>query len=236
MISSIPKWANNLFGSTMRPNVKVVEIACISAQIKKIRFQSDISKWNFQIGYASVIRVSETEFRNYTVAYYDINEGFFEMIFHIHGNGVGSKFVNNLKLGDQIFISPPRGQNFYKPNIKKQFVFGDETSLGLACSFFPFFAQNQHQFQFYFELDEENKDVPELLGLKNCIVLPKNGLFGNEECIDDLPVLQAPEWQSASFILTGNVTSVLAFRKIIKSTTQGQINSQGYWLQGKMGL
>ena len=77
MISSIPKWASNLFGSTMRPNVKVVEIACISAQIKKIRFQSDISKWSFQIGYASVIRVSETEFRNYTIACHDIKKWLF---------------------------------------------------------------------------------------------------------------------------------------------------------------
>jgi len=75
MISSIPKWVSNLFGKTMRPNAKVLEMHYISPYIKRIRFQGDISKWNFQIGHASVIRVSETEFRNYTVAYHDAKGG-----------------------------------------------------------------------------------------------------------------------------------------------------------------
>lgn len=84
MISSIPKWVSNLFGNTMRPNVKVLETSYISPQIKRIRFQGDISKWSFQIGYASVVRVSETEFRNYTIANHNKEKGVFEIIFHIH--------------------------------------------------------------------------------------------------------------------------------------------------------
>lgn len=43
----------------------------LGPQIKKIRFQGDISEWSFQIGYASVVRVSETEFRNYTIVNHD---------------------------------------------------------------------------------------------------------------------------------------------------------------------
>lgn len=105
MISSIPKWVSNLFGNTMRPNVKVLEINHMSPHIKKIRFQGDISKWNFKIGHASVVRVSQTEFRNYTVACHDTKSGIFDIIFHIHGKGVRSNFVNNLKVNDEIFIS-----------------------------------------------------------------------------------------------------------------------------------
>lgn len=85
MISSIPKWVSNLFGSSMRPNVKVMETHYLSPQVKRIHFQGDISRWNFTIGFASVVRVSETEFRNYTIACHDKKNGLFDIIFHIHG-------------------------------------------------------------------------------------------------------------------------------------------------------
>ncbi|WP_460687089.1 FAD-binding oxidoreductase [Niabella aquatica] len=236
MISSIPKWVSNLFGNSLRPNVKIMEIAYLSPQIKKIRFQGDISKWTFQIGFASVVRVSETEFRNYTVAYHDSENGIFDIVFHIHGNGIGSQLINSLKTNDELFVSPPRGKKFYERNIKQQFVFGDETSLGLACSFLPLLKQNQQQFQFYFELDEENKNVPELLDLESYTVFPKNDSFRNEKWISDLPFFQTLDWHTASFVLSGNVKSVQTFRQVLKSKTAGKIRSQGYWLEGKKGL
>jgi NADPH-dependent ferric siderophore reductase len=236
MISSIPKWVSNLFGNAMNPNVKVLEVTYLSSQIKKIRFQGDILKWNFQIGYASVVRVSETEFRNYTIAHHDTENGFFDIIFHIHGNGIGSNYMDSLSIGDEIFVSPPRGLNLYNSNAKHQFLFGDETSLGLAFSFFSILKQNGHQYQFYFEFDDENKNVPNLLGLDNCVIFQKNGTFKSETQIYDLPVFQSLEWKDASYILTGNVKSVQAFRKAIKSKTQSEIHSQGYWLEGKKGL
>ncbi|MGO1245414.1 MAG: FAD-binding oxidoreductase [Sphingobacterium sp.] len=236
MISSIPKWVSNLFGNTLRPNVKIVEISYLSPQIKKIRFQGDISKWSFQIGFASVVRVSETEFRNYTIAYHDKENGIFDIVFHIHGSGIGSQLINSLKTNDELFISPPRGKKFYEPSIKQQFIVGDETSLGLACSFLSFLRQGQHQFQFYFELDEENRNVPELLGLENCTIFFKNGSFRNKEWISNLPIFQTLDLATASFVLSGNVKSVQTFRQILKNKTAGKIFSQGYWLEGKKGL
>src|SRR5690606_31089812 len=213
MISSIPKWVSNLFGSAMKPNVKVLETGYISSQIKKIRFQGDISKWSFQIGYASVVRVSETEFRNYTVAYHDTKNGIFDIVFHIHGNGVGSKYIDTLQENDELFISPPRGKKLYERNVKQQFIFGDETSLGVAVALFPLLKKNNQQFQFYFELDEENKNIPELLGLENFTVFPKNSSFRNEKWINDLPLFKTDEWNTANFALVGNVKSVQTFRK-----------------------
>jgi len=191
---------------------------------------------NFQVGYACVVRVSETEYRNYTVAYYDMKESTLDIIFHIHNKGGGSRYVENLETGDTIYVSEPRGKKLYDPAIKQQLVFGDETSLGLACSFLPFLKQNQQQYRFYFELAEENKDVPGLLGLENWTVFPKHGLFRNEKWINDLPFFKSPGWATAAFALTGNVNSVQAFRKVLKNNTKGKIFSQGYWLEGKKGL
>src|SRR6218665_1879542 len=132
MISRIPKWVGDLFESTLRPNAKVLETSYISSQIKKIRFQGDISKMSFQIGYANVLRVSETEYRNYTAAYHDKAKGIIDIIFHIHTNGVGSEYFDALKTGDETYIGPSRGKKLYDSGIKNQLFFGDETSLGLA--------------------------------------------------------------------------------------------------------
>lgn len=236
MISSIPKWVSNLFGSTMRPNVKVVETHHISPQIKRIRFQGEISKWSFKIGYASVIRVSETEFRNYTIAYHDKEHGFFDIIFHIHGKEIGCQFIDKLKVSDELFISQPRGKKLYDSSIKQQFFFGDETSLGTAYALLPLLKKNNHQFQFNFELDEVNKNIPEFLEFENYTVYPKNSSFRNEKWINDLPLLKMDEWNNSNFILSGNVKSVQTFRKVLKGKIQGNIYSQGYWLKGKKGL
>lgn len=236
MISSIPKWIGDLFESTLRPNAKVLETSYISSQVKKIRFQGDVSKMNFQIGYANVLRVSETEYRNYTAAYHDKEKGIIDIIFHIHKNGVGSNYFDSLNVGDETYIGPSRGKKLYDPSIENQFFFGDETSLGLACAFLPILKSNNHPFQFYFELDEENKNVPKLLGLENFTVFVKNGSFRNEKWICDLPLFKTKEWNTGNFALVGNVKSVQTFRKALKHQTRGSVYSQGYWLEGKKGL
>ncbi|MGA0555627.1 FAD-binding oxidoreductase [Larkinella sp. VNQ87] len=236
MISSVPKWVGDLFANSLRPNAKVLETSYISSQIKKIRFQGDISKKNFEIGYANVIRVSETDYRNYTAAYHDKKNGIIDIIVHIHGNGVGSRYFDALRTNDEIFIGPSRGKIVYNKRAKQQFIFGDETSLGVAVALFPLLKSNNHQFQFYFELDEENKNVPALLGLKNFIVFIRNNSFRSEKWISDLPLFRTDEWNTANFILVGNVKSVQTFRKVLKAKTQGSIHSQGYWLEGKKGL
>ncbi len=236
MISKIPKWIGDLLEKSIGPNLTVLEIVKLTPSIKKIRFQGDISKMKFIPGGASVTRVSDTEYRNYTIAYYNIEKGIVEIIFHVHGNGVGSQYFDSLKVGDRALVSEPRGRNQYNPEVKQYFIFGDETSLGLACALFPILKQNQHQFQFYFELDEENKNVPELLGLENVTVFSKDGSFKSEKKVNELPVFHTTDWLSANFILTGNVKSIQTFRKVLKLKITGKIFSQGYWLEGKKGL
>lgn len=237
MISSIPKWVGDLFESTLRPNAKVSETSYISSQVKKIRFHADISRMNFQIGYANVLRVSETEYRNYTAAYHDKAKGIIDIIFHIHTHGVGSNYFDSLKPGDETYIGPSRGKKLYDPSVENQCFFGDETSLGVACALFPLLKKNNHQFQFCFELDEANKNAPGLLGLENFSVFPKNDSFRNDKWISSLPLFKTEGWNAANFALVGNVKSVQTFRKVLKNKNhRGNIYSQGYWLEGKKGL
>lgn len=238
MISKLPKWAADLTEKTgsIMSDMKILEAVYISPAIKKIRFQGNITRMNFQIGYANVIRVSDTEFRNYTASYHNVREGILDIIFHIHGNGAGSRYIDKLQPDDELRISIPRGKKMYDETRRQQFIFGDETSLGLACSILPVLKKNKHPYQFYFELDDENQGVPELLGLENYTVFPKKNLFRNEQWVSELPVFNTGEWNSANFILTGNVKSVQTFRKKLKDRSSVNISSQGYWLEGKKGL
>ncbi|MDR7128164.1 NADPH-dependent ferric siderophore reductase [Algoriphagus sp. 4150] len=236
MISSIPKWVGNLFEDTLRPNVKIIASSYLSPQMKLIRFQGDISNMSFRIGYANVIRVSETEFRNYTVAYYDSKNGVLDIIFHIHRKGVGSLYIDSLDVNDELYISPPRGKKLFSPDIKQQVFFGDETSIGLACSALPTLKRNKHQYRFLFELEDENRNVPLLLGLENVTVFSKKDTFRNDKWVSDLSIFKTGDWKDASFVLTGNVKSVQTFRKVLKDKTTGKIRAQGYWLEGKKGL
>ena len=236
MISTMPKWIGDLLEGATGPRVRVLETIYITHGVKKIRFQGNITKINFLIGGASVIRVSDTEYRNYTPAFYNIPEGSMELVFHIHGNGVGSRYIDNLQPGDELHISMPRGRKVYDPYIKQYFIFGDETSLGMACSLMTELKRNHHQFEFYFELDEENSGAPRILGLENVTVIPKDKPTVTEQWVHHLPVLQNGGGQPVNFILTGNVNSVQTFRKSLKGKNTGKIYSQGYWLEGKKGL
>ncbi len=236
MISRIPKWIGDWLESSTGPRLTVLATNYITSSVKKITFQGNVYKMDFIIGGASVIRVSETDYRNYTVAHHDIEKGIIEIIFHIHGNGTGSTYINTLKTGDELYISSPRGHRAYDPKVKQYVFFGDETTLGLACSLYSALKQNDHQFQFIFELDDENKDAPKVLGLENHTVFAKDGSFSSEIWLRNLPLFQSPEFKTTNFVLTGNVKSVQALRKVLKNFNTGKILAQGYWLEGKKGL
>jgi len=236
---SAPKWLFNTVDLLLSklPSVEVAGTELLSPSVKQIRFKGDFNNLNFPVGSYIDFRVSDTQARRYTASYVDAENGFLEFIVHLHGEAPGSHFMDSLKAGDKINMNKPRGERkYYDMSAEKFVIFGDETSLGLACSFLPVLKRNQHQFQFYLELDEENKDVPQLLGLENCAIFPKNGLFRNEEWISDLPVIQVAGWHEANFVLTGNAKSGQTFRKVLKSKTNGKINLHGYWLEGKKGL
>jgi NADPH-dependent ferric siderophore reductase len=233
----MPKWVGDWLESAGGPRLKVTDVVGITPAIKKIRLSGDLSKMKFMVGGASVIRVSETAYRNYTIAAWDLVEKHLDIIVHVHGNGPGSRYMDSLKYGKELYISTPRGRMIYDPDVKRQFFFGDETSLGLAYALQSCYKINVQTFHFCFELDKANQSVPQLLGLENCSIFLKDGSFSDESWIKSLPVLKIDEWANANFVLTGNARSVQAFRNTLKNhRVSGKVFAQGYWLEGKKGM
>lgn len=236
---SAPKWVLDVFDRVLSSKSSMMEVKKVdylSSTLKRIQFKGNFSQLNFGVGSFIDFRVSDTEARRYTVSCIDLTRGLLELIVHLHGEAPGSCFMEKLHIGDMVSINPPRPYKYYDQSAKKYVIFGDETSLGLASSFLPVLLQHGHQFQFYLELEDQNKGIASLLQLKNCTVFEKNGSFSDEKWVNTLPVVQSPEWQHANFVLTGNAKSVRTFRKVLKAKNIGKIVSHGYWLEGKKGL
>lgn len=235
-----PKWLNDtvetLISSKM-PEVRVTATEYINPFIKIIRLQGDLKSWNLHPGYAIAVRVSDTEYRNYTPAFDDIEKGIIELVVHLHGKAPGSRYMDELKPGDELKLIPPRGKKVYNETVKQYFFFGDETTLALACAINERAKKNTQLLQFYFELDAENKNIPGILGLDKYSVFSKGKTFAVTDLVNELPLFQTPGWKESNFIMTGNATSVQTIRRALKQqAVSGIIIAQAYWAAGKTGL
>lgn len=234
-----PKWVLDTVERLVLPKLpkmEVLNILNLSPGVRRIRFRGDFNEFVFKPGSYMDIRVSDTEVRRYTAAYSDTQAGIIDFIVHLHGKHPGSEYMRRLKREDKINSSILKHHKYYESSITRYVFFGDETSLALACSLLPVLQQNKHEFQFYFELDEDNKMVPELLGLENYQLFSKNGFFQNDKWLADTADFQKENWNGACFILTGNTKSVQAIRKRLKGGKYAKITAHGYWLEGKKGL
>ncbi len=85
---SAPKWLFDTVQLLMPAGtlIEVVETTYLSKSVKKIRFKGDFKKMDFKIGAYIDFRVSDTDARRYTVSYADPENGFIELIVHLHGN------------------------------------------------------------------------------------------------------------------------------------------------------
>lgn len=131
----VPKWMANamesLFSGMYHP-VKVIAIEDLQPRLRKIRFEGDFAnvKKEFIPGNVIEFRISDTEFRHYTPSYFNREAGVCDVLFYLHDKGPGSKWVENLKVGNKLNLLGPGGKIRYNPEFKIHIAFGDETSLG----------------------------------------------------------------------------------------------------------
>ncbi|WPO84269.1 hypothetical protein SD427_08015 [Chryseobacterium sp. JJR-5R] len=236
-----PKWINDTLeklAPSMLRMVRVEHVTYLNPNIKIIRLKGNFSALHFTPGFTVSFRVSPTEMRHYTVFYVEPSARFIECIVHIHGNAPGANYINELQPGgEKIKLAVLGSDKQYDAKVKKQIIFGDETSLSLMLSFLPLLRQNGHDYQFFIELDEQNRNIPEQIGLDNCTVFSKNNIFRDQDQIRQLPLFNDGGWSDANIVLTGNVRSLQNFRKVLKENShRGKIYAKGYWLEGKKGL
>jgi NADPH-dependent ferric siderophore reductase len=219
--------------------VSVRSVEMLSSNIKIITFKGLFPHVNFKIGQAVVLRIDETNYRNYTPSKWESINGTFQIIFHIHNNGPGSERIKNLKPGDQISVGLPRGFKVYDTEAKYHFFFGDETCISVFKSMKDEINRSGKDYLGILELDSINAAVPEKLGLMVDVVSKSvNKAASAIKAFQNLDPEIWNLWKEGYFYLMGNAKSIQAFRKVLKEKgiSNKNIHTQAYWAEGKIGL
>lgn len=240
----IPKWLGDTMETVFSRMIIPVSVICveyISPQLKKIVMQGDFAKAKYTPGNVIEFRVTENDFRHYTISDFDKEKGLCEMLVYLHGQGVGSKWIENLKAGDNLKLMGPGGKMSYQFSFQQHFVFGDETSLGLMLCMEQAALKNKQLFFGLAELEKEH------LGWIN--FLNSESIKSTESCFKNpaQPAIDLlSQWKDyfnenindSCFYLTGRARSIQQFRKFLmeKGVASKQIKTEPYWAEGKKGL
>lgn len=214
----------NLLASKLL-TVRVGEVEYLSPGVKRIRFEGDLSKTDFSIGYAVSFRVSPVDYRDYTPVVFDRALGICDIIFHIHGKGLGSAFADKLQPGDVTRMVIPRGRKLYRAGSAFHFFFGDESSIGTCYS-----LMQEGDCAGILELDEVNWEVPGKLKMRADVVDKHHGDMA--AALDKYSLNN-----DVTYVLTGKATSIQAFRKLLRErgVSGSQMIIKAYWVPGKSG-
>jgi len=219
--------------------VTVTHIESLSQELKKIRFEGDLSSVTFHAGQAVIFRIDDRNYRHYTPSFWDSEAGICDIVIHLHGNGPGQQFVAELVEGDSLRMGLPGGYNLYKPDSKYHFFFGDETTLGLFQSLKNIINREDKHYIGVLELDAGSLYVPEQLGLMLDVV-PKaeTKALHAIRFLDELEEEIWSLWKSGVFYLMGNARSIQQFRSALRQRgiSSRNIVTQPYWVEGKAGL
>ncbi len=230
---------DTVFSGMLRP-VTVSRVEMIDEQLRKIRFEGDLSRTRFTPGNVIEFRVSDTAYRHYTPCFYDKENGICEVLFYLHDKGEGSQWAANCAVGDEMKLMGPGGRISYNPRYQHHFFFGDETSLGLFQCMKAAADQHEQEYLCLLELEDTHRHWPSLIGLP-AEVLPKRWDISVDEILDSLSVFNPvfwQLWQDGIFYLSGRAKSIQALRKglLRKGVPSGQIKTEPYWSEGKKGL
>ncbi|MEM1121899.1 MAG: siderophore-interacting protein [Bacteroidota bacterium] len=240
---TVPKWMANamekLFANQFHP-VKVTDMTYLDMQLKRVRFEGDLSKTKFKSGKVIEFRVGDTAFRHYTPSHFDKENGVCEVLFYLHGLGEGSEWAHSLSLGDSVKLMGPGGKMTLKENAHKHFFFGDETSLGLHLNFATTAQRLGKEWTSLLELKQEHQHWSELINLPSKVV-QSSFEYPAKDAIALLENIDHSWWTTAHetiFYLSGRAKSILAFRNYLRSKGISSRNMQTYpyWAKGKRGL
>lgn len=179
-----------------------------------------------QISMGSVLSM-----RTYTPFDVDAPTGRLRILGYAHGSGPGSDWLERLRPQDRCAVFGPRRSLDLLRLGGPLAVFGDETSIGLACALQ---SRPGHGYtQLVLECDDP---VAVQTVLKRLALRAELVQRGHDEAL-----AQAAERLQAdgfSFILTGRAASIQALRRAMRpwAVPAQRVLSKAYWAPGKTGM
>ncbi len=143
-----------------------------------------------------------------------------------HGEGPGSKWVRDVKVGDEVAMFGPRGSIDVRSLEGPLVVIGDETSVAVAVALTR--AQRNVSVVLESSVPEETRSVIAQLELTDATVTALGQLAD--------PVMAQLE-RGATPVFTGRAASIQALKQVLKQRGRSiGGKTRAYWAEGKRGL
>jgi NADPH-dependent ferric siderophore reductase len=174
--------------------------------------------------------------RTYTPIDWDAAAGRTRIVGYAHGDGPGSAWVRRVEPGAEGDLFGPRASLDTRRLTGALAVFGDETSIGLACALAS--HDRARSLTCFFEVgDEESaRQVVAQLGLDAVTLVARRA--DDAHLAEMEAALSALVAAGASFVLTGKAGTVQRLRRSLtqQAVLATRIATKAYWAPGKTGL
>lgn len=222
------------------PPVAVIGVEYICKDLKKIVLEGDFSKVKHNTGNVIEFRVTDKDYRRYTLSSLDRENGVCEMLVYLHDRGVGSRWVEGIKVGDTARILWSESKIRYQCARTKHFVFGDESAAGLMQCIAHEAQWHGHEYHCIAELEDDHFYWMDALNVQATLV-EKEYEPAAQYAITSIAEMDAcfwQQWHGAAFYITGRAKSVTAVRKALmqRGIAMKNIFTESYWAEGKRGL
>jgi len=177
------------------------------------------------------------ESRAYTPLSYDRVGGSLAFLGYLHGNGIGSAWLESLKIGERCAFVGPRAAVNLDVVPRPALFFGDETSLSTAAAMRAT-AHGENDVSFVFELTSPESCAPLLarMGLERATLFRREAADGHLDAVER-HVLET--FQPATRgVFTGKASSIARLYKAARRAgiPARQITNVAYWAPGRKGL
>jgi NADPH-dependent ferric siderophore reductase len=239
----IPKYLADIMLAVANPWLRhavVSHTAMLTDELKLITFKGDFDHENFLPGKIVQFRVDDNNFRHYTLASFNKQQGQCSVLFYLHGKGPGSHWATHLEPGMEVKFRAGQGKLKYNDQGRHHFFFGDETTIGLYNWYKTTALACSHEYFGILELQPQHEKALQILKI----------MIDSVDAHLDAPAVNAIDWmedmhpdcwanwKGATFYLAGRAMSVGRFRKYLlnKGVAASQIRTDAYWADGKRGL
>ena len=206
----------------------VTQIDDLSPRVRNIRLSGpELRNVEWLPGHKIKIRVGEI-MRSYTPAHVDLEEGWMDIIFFLHGSGPASQWAAQTKPGDAIqFVGPSKSVPGVETPPDWALFLGDETAIGLAKALLAPLPESV-QILGAIEVDESDSQAIHDYGLPLAAAI-RNGAHG-DALLEWLRNTEFPPGEGMIWV-SGEATSAKAIKDVLveRNPPNVQFKMKPYW-------
>lgn len=223
-------------GDRLLRDVVVSNVEPVDRQFRKIRVGASwLGEAPAGAGDKVQIYLPDVGARTYTP--FDIGRGAeaFSLLFYLHGDTPGAAFARGIVVGQTLRVLGPGRSIPLESLALPVALFGDETSLGIACSVYAL-GGSVARSTAHLEVSsiESARAACAALGLSEEALIERDANDGHLEEVARR--LSASTRDGGTIVLTGRASSIQKLRVLLRTGSRRSQSVKAYWADGKRGL